>query len=633
MQAYSLNTRVDVTAGLPWLEVCKPTSESTRSFDSNFLGEKFGIMGQGSCEDSNGSTEQRAGRGDSAQSETYQYIYPAHLRHHEPLAFLKTGFCSPILDKFTFKSRQSFHRPPIHYSKDELLMFIKRGMILKQYEDMVDEVDLKIDLLHFTLDSYQFKTTFDIIRNVLLEPPKPRRDRTGVDENEPQPPSSRIRVSSAAAAEMEEILANDHSGKQGREKLRSAAINLLRDLEDRHAIAGNVITRRVSYTLKKLVWCINSPDLMDNVEIAFTGFFGRHEYSSDGSVSTQFGLEDVRVACTKPGPDSICFPDPTSVIKPVLDVERSPCQMCGKPFDHSINNLNSCSYHDGTFGSGIWSCCKSSDMNSLGCKHAPHTGKERAAIVRVETLPRIVEGITLYSHFEVIIYPESHHITAVQISKSLAKLFMNYFFVGIEDEAIDTKTAEANVNSSNESISNPPDTGSLQKALLIGGKSPYSSEPTHPDDDESEIISEASTQAELVLMKVWRVGYINAEISFAGFRRIPQRTVDIRVNSYSKSYKLGSWAYLGQKYLTYLIHETVKSGASSAIFRRKITGGAADHQSNQTESFISKPAQLEASNKTFFSRHLKRPAGAETFLGTTPSRHSKSKAKVSFTKK
>ena len=86
----------------------------------------------------------------SSQKEAHKY--PPHLRHHEPLAFLQTSFCSPILNKFTFKSRQSFHRPPIHYSKDELLAFIKQGLFCKQNDDMVDEVDLKIDLLNFTLD-------------------------------------------------------------------------------------------------------------------------------------------------------------------------------------------------------------------------------------------------------------------------------------------------------------------------------------------------------------------------------------------------------------------------------------------------------------------------------------------------
>ena len=440
---------------------------------------------------------------------------------------------------------------------------------------------------------------------------------------------------------MEEALASDHAlrGKHGREKLRNAAITLLRDLEDRHVIAGNVVTRRISYTLKKLKWCINSPESIDDVQIAFIGFFGRHDYSSDGSVSTQFSLEDVRVSTFKPGPDSICFPDPTNVIKPVLE-ERSPCQICSKRFDHADNDLNSCVFHDGEFDLGGWSCCKSTDKDSLGCKRGPHTGKERAALVRVEALPRIVEGITLYSHFEVSIFPGNPSITSVQISKSLSKLFMNYFFVGdeVEDFNVGKPTDVASkVSGSNESISTHHSNRTLrQKSLLIGGKGSQG-ESLHIDDEISEIEQGNSAQSELVLIKVWRVGYINAEISVAGFRRIPQRTVDIRVNDYSKAYKIGSWAYLGQKYLTFLVHETLKSGASSAIFKRKMNiGGVDDHKKQYESSISTQMSTIETHKEELVGRHSReRPVGAETFLGTTPAIQSKakSKGKVLFAKK
>ena len=179
---------------------------------------------------------------------------------------------------------------------------------------------------------------------------------------------------------MDDILkrSRDHlHAKHEREMLRSTAMNLLREIEDRHALSGDTITRRVSYTLKKLKWRIHSPDSIDDVEIAFTGFFGKHDYSSDGSVSTQFGLDDVRVRSLKPGPDSISFPDPTTVITPVLD-ERSPCVVCGERFDHSFNDLTSCTFHNGKFTFGAWSCCNSNNIKAPGCKyHGPHRGKER----------------------------------------------------------------------------------------------------------------------------------------------------------------------------------------------------------------------------------------------------------------
>ena len=377
-------------------------------------------------------------------------------------------------------------------------------------------------------------------------------------------------------------------------------------------------------------------NVYDDVEISFTGFLGRHDYFSDGSVSTQIGLEDVRVSSSKPGgwllifyyvllvrvfllistnvgPDSIVFPDPTSIIKPVLD-ETSPCVYCGKQFDQSQNNLRSCSYHDGEFQFGYWSCCKATGSDATGCTHGPHSGKERAVLIRVETLPRIVEGITLYSHIEAQIFPQTSYVLTVFISKSLSKLFMNYFFIE-DDEVTNTTTATAKLSSSEESTSLQSDyTSRSQKALLIGGKgSPRAS--TKTEDDGSEFETEAiRPQTELVLIKVWRVGYINAEISLAGFRRIPRRTVEIRVHDYSKAYKLGTWAYLGKKYLTFLVQETLKSGASSAIFRRKVVGAVAE-----AESIISKSTEPLG----YFRQH---PRGAETFLGA---RQSKTKFKGS----
>ena len=152
MQAYSLNTRVDVTAGLPWLEVCNPMSESTLHVDGgNCLEELFGIAESDPYEDSKNCSAESQNKG-KTNNDTHRYIYPPHLRHHEPLAFVRKGNAAPILDKFTFKSRQLFHRPPIHYSDEELLSFIKQGLVSKQDDDIVDEVDLNIDLLHFTLD-------------------------------------------------------------------------------------------------------------------------------------------------------------------------------------------------------------------------------------------------------------------------------------------------------------------------------------------------------------------------------------------------------------------------------------------------------------------------------------------------
>lgn len=130
-----------------------PENEALMSnnLSDTYLEERYQTENNASCDGPH--TPHLQDQLSSFQNETRRYTYPPHLRHHEPLAFLQTGFCCPILNKFTFNSRQSFHRPPIHYSKDELLTFIKQGFFSKQDPYLlVDEVDLKIDLLNFTLD-------------------------------------------------------------------------------------------------------------------------------------------------------------------------------------------------------------------------------------------------------------------------------------------------------------------------------------------------------------------------------------------------------------------------------------------------------------------------------------------------
>jgi len=572
----------------------------------------------------------------------------------------------PILDKFTFQSRQLFHRPPIHYSTEELIRFVKQGLVVGQDEAAVDDIELQIDLLNFNLDSYQFKTTLDVIRNVLLEPPKPHQRHQSFDQDETNDTQkSSERISSVAAIEMEEVLRNDnkHRGKKGRQMLRSAAMKLLRDLEDRIALDGNEVFRRVSYTLSKLTWCIQSQDEIDDVQIAFIGFNGQHDYSRGGSIVSQFSLEDVRVSSSRPGPDSIGFLDPTSVVKSVLGNERSPCQRCGQHFDHSKNDLNSCVFHLGQFKSGVWTCCNSTNATAPGCKSGPHTGKERAAVVRVESLPRIVEGISLYTHFEVNLFPGILHTLVVQISKSMSRLFMSYFFPGDDDEDdLDDMSTVSDVTGSTDTISlhseYSPKPTSRKKKLLIGVKgSPSVENPrileefcesTEFDNlSESNLPEEETKEAEIAFIKVLRVGCVDVNASLGGFKRLPQTSLDISVPAYSKAYEIGTWEDLSRKYLTYLVREVLKSGASSGLdkFRRKVMGSPSpgqrsDHLESRTlgtSSYSrsappmppisdSGPVDLES----FIGRHLRRSMGAADILGTPAKNSAKKKKKMIF---
>ena len=145
------------------------------------------------------------------------------------------------------------------------------------------------------LYSYQFKTTLDVLRNVLLEVPKPHQRHQSLDQDDTTTKSSGG-IRSVAATEMEQLLSGDikYRDKKGRQMLRTAAMSLLREIEDRIALEGSEVFRRISYTLGKLQWNMQNQDVIDDVQISFTGFNGQHDYSRDGSIISQFSLEDVR---------------------------------------------------------------------------------------------------------------------------------------------------------------------------------------------------------------------------------------------------------------------------------------------------------------------------------------------------
>ena len=63
----------------------------------------------------------------------------------------------------------------------------------------------------------------------------------------------------------------------------------------------------------------------------------------------------------------------------------------------------------------------------------PHSGREKAAVVRIETLPSPTNGLRLYKHLEINFYPNVQHTIIVQITKDLSNLFMAYF-LGADDQ-------------------------------------------------------------------------------------------------------------------------------------------------------------------------------------------------------
>jgi len=232
----------------------------------------------------------------------------------------------------------------------------------------------------------------------------------------------------------------------------------------------------------------------------------------------------------------------------------------------------------------------------------------------------------------------------IQISKSMSRLLKSYFFVEEDhDEEFDvlstfsdgTGSTEASVQSDHFLTRRRklPSIG-IQGAPASGNQSiPVACTELENMSSESKSPTKA---AEVVLFKVWRGGYVDVNLSFGGFKRLPQASsLDICIPAYSKAYEIGTWEFHGKKYLTHLVREVLKSGASSGLdkFRRKVMGSSSNTSAGQRGDLIEPTLESSSPSSSprylppimdssasepgsFIGKHLFRPMGAADILGT-----------------
>ena len=648
MEIYAIAPGVDVDAGLQWLDY----HEDVDSGDGDTFGADKYSKG---ADDFSGDEDELPSilpslsvRGGSipemqdAKLSSRRHFRP-RFAQYDPKTFRKPPLLQLIMNRCTFDSRQVFHRSPHHLSSDELTAYIRRGYLEPLLESALDQVDLHIDEMSFMLDSHQYITTFDLIRNVLLEPPKvssKRERRLFADTSEePSEQKGELREVSDEAekdestASVEAIVEEwntkfpklkdgvHRQRKRIRQQLRNASQKLMAPLEQQHLLSRNTSNRKIKYTLGKLKWQIRSPDYFDEVTIDFTGFRGQHEFIADGAVISNISLEDVQVTTASPGPDAFAFYDPLVILACEVQGEN-PCTRCGKAFNRATNSARSCVHHAGTFAAGsdgidFWTCCGSRLQDAPGCVARPHSGREKAAVVRIDTLPSPVKGLRLYKHIEINFYPNVQHTIVVQITKDLSNLFMAYF-LGADDQSVDgegdygadsddeeddnsileipsddilddassvsqsqTSSVALQAAQSHKATSSSRSRKSKRAALLgshrssdrdSGGRKRRSSR-----HQEGAVVVgappeiDASTPhppQEIAFIKYWRIGNIDASLSVSGFA-IDTIDLGILIPAYSKAYKCGRSNYLARKYISHLVHEIVRSAASSSMQKMK----------------------------------------------------------------
>jgi hypothetical protein len=582
LELFSINDNVDVDVGIQWLDL-EPNGKSESLADSEY---------------------------ESHEQKTDQEKYwnsSEEFRIFDIKGFNLPFLCSSIMSPATFKTIQRFHRPPIDLTKEELHKVIVDRFVSSldssdnddTQEKSIDLLQIMVDELAFHLDSYQFSTTLDVIRNTLLEPLKPRKERyyqqtkksddqTSLTKDRHSPLRSGFISQDTAQNRVEQALLkwqaepNSKAKKKWREHLRVLAKYLLVESEERqHSVNGPSI-RQIEYSLGKAKWTVAGPDSINDAEIIFTGFKGVHDFTADGSVNSQIGLEDMYVRALMPTSEAMIFHDSSVILKTILGNERSPCQRCGAYFDRSSNHTSSCIFHPGVYEESQhenmyrWSCCDETNPLAKGCEARPHTGLERAIQVRFDALPRTVKGLSMYRHFEANIYPGVPHTILVQLTKSHAKSFMDYF-LGSSSDILDNDDGSmiSEPVGSRERIESSGDEN--RRHLLFGGalskKDSFRRRDSRDSESENEKIKTRGKKelGEIIFLKLWRMGDININLSVAGFGRV----VDLHeqalvVSSFQRAYKIGPVDHLVRKVLGHLLKDLMSSGFE--IIKDKLSG-------------------------------------------------------------
>ena len=354
-----------------------------------------------------------------------------------------------------------------------------------------------VDELSFLLDSYQFSTTLNVIRTVLLAPPQHRRERYYGNPSKPEKKKLNLgHVTEGVRKEMVDILKRHGNSvsldkKQGKTILQSKAREILDDLEEKQEKSHRRRTRRIEYTLCKAKWKVINIDSTDNSELNLTWFRGTHDFTVDGSVNSQLFLEDLQITTQKPDHRAAKDYDPTIILKTEVGVERSSCQKCGQPFDRRENESSSCVFHSGIYASSLdgsfrkWTCCQAKEVNAVGCLSRPHTGIENFLAIRVDSYPKTVEGMTFYSHIEANVYPGFPHTITAQVTKTAVDFFRGYFIGDNDSSEVDgSKRVDMNNRKSEAIDLGHSDLGNLNDLASVSSHSTYTSTP-NPDDESS----------------------------------------------------------------------------------------------------------------------------------------------------
>lgn len=517
-------------------------------------------------------------------------------------------------------------RPATDLTEKELLYVVQSNNYIRldsREGAPTDYLELQIDELSFELDKYQFSTTMDLIRNVLLAPlpldsvvssPQSHTTKNNSDDDSlPSPKNNTFdkdneqkntQVFDEQEVEWMKFISELFRGEEydKDKKIRNNLRNVVGQLAT-HLIENNIhdhIIRCIRWNLCKGKWKIRDEEfLVDDVEICFTELHGQHEFSSLGKVKSMIELEDLAVKNHKPSPESIDFFDPTAVVTTTLG-ERSPCLRCGALFFQSQNSIRACNTHADEFGrpgsfcneKKIWSCCHQTWEGAPGCSFRPHTGRERAVIVSMEALPPRVPKVSLYKHLEINIYPSVNHKLNIQATKSLVNLFVAYFVGSLKDTNKEENSDKHHTN--NEELCESPQgrkksmlfgsnqtkikpkTKKKSTQLLLNKEGPMQQEQQKQSESSSEfgLSSSSSTpRKEIFFIQHWRLGKMNFEVSLAGFPilRDTQLANNLSLNlpAFERSYKIGSGPYLSQKYFKHLKNEVIKS-VTSHISLKKI---------------------------------------------------------------
>ena len=405
----------------------------------------------------------------------------------------------------------------------------------RSFTNFAPHVYIRMAVINLTTNSPEFYQIIDVVRNVLLAPPKSYTD--GID-NDKDNLSDDLNTSSHSNDDDEVVGRTGNTSSNSEisdddediDDTDNDDVPTIQEIEDllirREAPNANNnnndtsstndgILSELSYSFEGIGWHLQPLNEDPPMEIGIKGINGKHTFYEDTSTAVNIAIKTLYIVDMKPcALAAINFEDSTMVLKPFL-LDRKQ---------------------------------QSEQFLEIICETAP--------IAKTEKKKRKKEfEVKVYNRLEVSIFPGSRYNLCIQLTARIANSLSNFFFGEVEsniestdmdDTALLFGEATAARNSSNKmkkkAISNDIDILEVEEDTDAV---------TAADDD-------------YIYFKRVRMGEISLKISLQGYPIVKLDGFQIKVGPYSRTSRLSTWSNLASSIVAHIRKNVLGRGGEVA---------------------------------------------------------------------